>query len=147
MPINNVQTQGSGLVIGTGEADNTVLKNATISNSNIGHIGEKVEVKDGGTVMTAEAVAAKEAIRQAKQQDFQEQASNFAKRAFIPGYSVADDVKQAGKFVGQTMNKITGCEETSEFNASKHKHLDDALNRLSQKMPAEKSNDDKALTM
>ena len=42
------ENKPKSFTIGVGEADHTVLKGANIENSNIGHIGDKIEVKDGG---------------------------------------------------------------------------------------------------
>ena len=113
------ETKKNGFTIGVGEADHTVLKGANIENSNIGHIGDKIEVKDGGKVMTADAVVADAKLKQAKADDVKEKVGNVAKDLFIPGHKLFGNVSSA-------LDKATGCKaKTSRYDA--------AINELSGK--------------
>jgi hypothetical protein len=98
--------------IGVGEADHTVLKGANIENSNIGHIGDKIEVKDGGKVMTAEAVAAEAKLKQAKSDDVKDKVGKTLKDIFVPGHKVFGDI-------GTALDNATGCKKsTSRYDAA-----------------------------
>ena len=100
-----------GFVIGVGESDNTVLKDASIENSNIGHIGDQIDVKDGGKVMTAGAVAAEAKLTKAKAADTYDAIKNTVKDIAVPGR------KLFNKFANY-MDKITGIkrESSSKFD-------------------------------
>lgn len=102
-----------GLTFGVGESDHTVLKNATIENSSIGHIGDQIDVKDGGKVMTAEAVAAEAKLKQAKAEDMKEKVGNTLKDIFVPGHKLFGSI-------GKSLDKAAGCKtasSTSRYDA------------------------------
>lgn len=110
-PVSAKVDEKSRLVLGVGDADNTVLKNATIENSSIGHIGDKFVVKDGGTVLTADAIVAKEKLKKAKADDVKAGIGKAVKDALIPGHKFAGQISDA-------MDKVTGCQKTSRYDAA-----------------------------
>lgn len=94
-------------VVGVGESDNTVLKDATIENSNIGHIGDQIDVTDGGKVMTASAVAAEAKLAKARAEDTREAVKNSVKDIVVPGRKLFNKI-------AARMDKITGIERKSD---------------------------------
>ena len=113
--------------IGVGESDQTVLKNANIQNSSIGHIGEQIDVKDGGKVMTAEAVAAEAKLKQARAEDIKEKFSKTAKDALIPGHRFFSNVSNA-------LDNASKCKKSSS-------RYDEAINSMLNRDAQIKSSD------
>lgn len=104
--------------IGAGDVDKSMLEGATIENSTIGHIGEQIDVKDGGQVLTAEAVAAQEMLKKAKADDTKENISEALKDAFIPGRKLC-------KNISDTMDKAAGL-----GGRSRSSRFDEAVNSI-----------------
>lgn len=111
----NAKKKGN-FVIGVGDSDQTVLKNATVENSSIGHIGDQIDVKDGGKVMTSEAVAAEAKLKQAKAEDNKEKVKNAIKDAVVPGHKLIRDISD-------TLNNVTGAKKSPS-------RYDKAINEL-----------------
>lgn len=106
------------LNIGTGDVNKSMLEGATIENSTIGHIGEQIDVKDGGQVLTAEAIAAQEKLRKAKVDDAKESIGETLKDILIPGHKL-------GKNISRTMDEAAGLEGKSRTS-----RFDEAVNSI-----------------